>query len=283
MNRASIADNDYLISSMLVLASVVEAKDPYTGGHCWRVGQFSRLIAAKMNMSDYDIVRATLGGYVHDIGKIATPDHILQKPGKLTRDEFKYIELHPVVGHQLLSAYPAHYLVERVVLQHHERMDGTGYPHGLSRDEISSLAKVVAVADSYDAMTSDRPYRKSLSQSYAREAIQKGANTQFCPEVAEAFTELSDQELSGIVQHSDWERPLQECPTCGFTIVIESSARTGHKTHCPVCKEEDEIAINADGTVVLTPTNRKAPVEYRTPIIDNKIVSDFVALSHHLD
>ncbi|MCI0555103.1 MAG: HD domain-containing protein [Anaerolineae bacterium] len=124
--------NNELIKSLLVMANVVEARDPYTGGHLWRVSQFAKLLSIKAGLSEVEAIQISLGGYLHDLGKVGIPDAILRKPDRLTEQEIEIIKTHPLIGGKLINAHPLSSLVCSPILEHHERLDGKGYPCGLS-------------------------------------------------------------------------------------------------------------------------------------------------------
>ena len=158
------------------LRYAVEAKDPYTRGHSDRVSEFAVLIGRKLGLPDNEIRTLQIGGLFHDIGKIGVPDNILQKEAKLTDDEYSQIDIIPIVKH------------------HHERFDGNGYPSKLKGEEIPFLARITAVADSFDAMTSKRSYRGALDIQFVKEEIERCKGTQFDPNIANAFLEILNKE-----------------------------------------------------------------------------------------
>jgi len=178
------------------LAQAVDAKDPYTRGHSAQVRCYARALARALRLSDAAIERLEDGATLHDIGKISVPDILLNKPGKLTAEEFAVIKSHATRGAELLTkASHLHDLVP-IVRHHHERHDGTGYPDGLRGEEIPFEARIVALADAYDAIVSDRVYKQSLSPTEARDEIRRGAGTQFEPELTEIFLGLPLEELT---------------------------------------------------------------------------------------
>ena len=174
------------------LRLVVDAKDIYTRGHSDRVSALACNIAHAMKMDNEFCERVRIAGQFHDIGKISVPDHILLKPGKLTQQEYEIIQRHSADGAKLLSAITMFHDIVPAVRSHHERMDGRGYPDGLKGDRIPLEARVIAVADCFDAMTSDRQYRKGLSQKEAINELIKGKNSQFDPNVVDAFLEITE-------------------------------------------------------------------------------------------
>jgi len=169
------------------LAEALEAKDPYTNGHSKRVTEVTVTLATEASLPELQLDRIRLAGLVHDIGKIGIPEQILHKPDKLTDAEYEMIKEHSVIGQRILRPIIRDQEVLRIVRHHHERYDGSGYPDGISGDAIPECVRLIAVADTYDAMTSNRPYRKALTPEIARELIVKGSGTQFDPEAVELF------------------------------------------------------------------------------------------------
>lgn len=179
------------LSTVKSLASAIDAKDEYTRHHSTRVTEFTMKIAAKMNFSGKELGDLELAALLHDVGKIAVPESILNKPGKLTDAEFKLIKEHSARGENILSPVVELKEIARVVRAHHERYDGTGYPDKLKGREIPLGARIMALADTYDSITSERPYRKPASHRFAVKEIIGCSGTQFDPEVVEHFLEIA--------------------------------------------------------------------------------------------
>lgn len=182
--------------SLLAITRAVEAKDLYTKGHSERVAKYSEMIAKKMGYSDDDAKTLYIIALMHDVGKIGIPDAIINKPGALTDEEFKIIKSHPVIGADILKEVDAFEKISEIALNHHERVDGKGYPNGLTGNEISDEVAIVSVADAYDAMTSQRSYRDIMEQAEVRAEIKKGIGTQFKKQQAEAMLEIIDADKS---------------------------------------------------------------------------------------
>ena len=174
------------------LASAIDAKDEYTNGHSKRVAEYSYIIAKKARKSQKECEEIYLIGMLHDVGKIGVPDKIINKNGKLTAEEFYYIKQHPIIGKEILSKISSSPNLKIGAYHHHERYDGKGYPEGLKGEAIPEIARIIAVADSYDAMTSKRSYRDCLPQQVVRSEIEKGIGTQFDPQFARIMIEIID-------------------------------------------------------------------------------------------
>jgi len=171
----------------VALSDAIESRDPYTGDHCSRLAQYATLTATALTLPAKEIEAIRLGAALHDIGKITVPDAILKKPDKLTPDEYAIIKQHCYSGGQICKRVPFLRVAYPVVYHHHERFDGAGFPDGLKGDSIPLGARIVTVVDAYDAMTSDRPYRKGLPLSDAEAILRDGAGTQWDPELVETF------------------------------------------------------------------------------------------------
>jgi diguanylate cyclase (GGDEF)-like protein len=188
---------DGYLSAMLVLAEAVDLRDAGPSGHSETVGRYAEMIAAELGLDEERVERVKLAGVLHDIGKVGVPDSVLQKVGPLDDDEWEELHKHCELGSRLLSGAGLEDIAGWV-LAHHERPDGNGYPAGLSRSEIPPEARILAVADAYEAMVADRTYRMGIGAERAREELENGAGTQFDPLVVEAFLrflERSDRAL----------------------------------------------------------------------------------------
>ena len=172
------------------LRFTVEAKDTYTRGHSDRVSEYSVLLGKYLNLSEDDLHLLKVGGLFHDIGKIGVPDSILLKTTKLTDDEYSEIKNHPTIGAHILSNATIFEKAIPIVKHHHERYDGHGYPSKLVGENIPYLARIAAVADSFDAMTSRRTYRDSLPLDVVKQEIEKNKGTQFDPNIADTFLDI---------------------------------------------------------------------------------------------
>lgn len=182
-------ENSYL-ESIETLRYTVEAKDTYTRGHSDRVSEFSVLIGKHIGLSDSDIKILKIGGLFHDIGKIGVPDTILQKNSKLTDDEYSEIKNHPSIGSHILSTASIFKDIIPIVKHHHERFDGHGYPSQLAGNDIPYLARITAIADTFDAMTSKRSYRDALPLDVVIAEFERCKGSQFDPELADVFLDI---------------------------------------------------------------------------------------------
>jgi putative nucleotidyltransferase with HDIG domain len=174
------------------LASALDARDPYTAGHSLRVSEYSCAIARMMNVPEREQELIRVGALLHDIGKIGISDAVLQKPGRLTSEEEELIRQHPVIGRKILECVQGFDAYLPVVELHHENWDGLGYPRGLKGEETPRTARIVKVADAYDAMTSDRPYRRGMAHDEAIRVLKENAGTQLDPAAVQAFLALGD-------------------------------------------------------------------------------------------
>lgn len=178
------------MSTIQTLRYTVEAKDTYTIGHSDRVSKYSVLIGKYLNLSDSELHDLELGGLFHDIGKIGIPDAILRKEERLTDDEYSEIKNHPTIGSHILSSATIFKNIIPMVKHHHEKYDGTGYPGKLKGEEIPYFARITTIADAFDAMTSKRSYRSSLSIDIVISELEKGKGTQFDPKLTDVFLDI---------------------------------------------------------------------------------------------
>ena len=178
------------ISTIEAFNSALEAKDPYTSGHAFRVEEYSVKLAKSYGLPKEKIQNIKNAAVLHDIGKIGIRDSVLNKAEKLTQEEYQEIMTHPTIGADIIKKVDFLERISDIIRYHHERYDGRGYPEGLSGEEAPIEAYILALADSYDAMTSDRPYRKALTHDKAIEEIKNNTGTQFHPGLAEKFIEV---------------------------------------------------------------------------------------------
>ncbi|MCI6561027.1 MAG: HD-GYP domain-containing protein [Ruminococcus sp.] len=184
------------------IAKAVDVNDPYTAGHSRRVARYSRKIAECMGYSDEELEEIYCAGLIHDVGKLGIDNRIINKPGKLSEEEYSEIKKHPLMGYEILKKISIRGNFAYGAKWHHERMDGKGYPDGLLGDNIPKISKIIAVADAYDAMTSKRAYRDIMPQEKVREQIAKGAGTQFDAEIAAIMLDLIDKDTEYTMKQS---------------------------------------------------------------------------------
>lgn len=183
---------DNLFATLYAFVAALEARDPYTRKHSTRVTEFSLLIGKDMNCSDEELDILNVAGQLHDIGKIGIRDDILLKPGRLTSDEFEKIKEHPVIGADIIVKLGLWNREQNIIRHHHEKYDGTGYPDGLKGNEIPKLARILSMADAFDAMSSDRSYRKGMERSKVMSIIRECSGTQFDPSITDVFLKRLD-------------------------------------------------------------------------------------------
>ncbi|HBM81727.1 MAG TPA: hypothetical protein DD426_13005, partial [Clostridiaceae bacterium] len=176
------------------LSLAIEAKDKYTEGHSMRVFEYAEKIARNMKYSEEHIENLRIASLLHDIGKIGIPEAILNKPGRLSEDEYDIIKQHPVIGANIIKDVDALKKSQKIVRWHHERYDGKGYPDGIGGDDIPLDAYIISIADAFDAMCSDRPYRKAMTKSQAVNIIKDERGKQFHPKVADVFLDILKSE-----------------------------------------------------------------------------------------
>jgi HD-GYP domain-containing protein (c-di-GMP phosphodiesterase class II)/DNA-binding NarL/FixJ family response regulator len=203
-NSASIAIKSELrnealeknaIDTLILLINVIEARDKYTRGHSIRVGEYAAEIARRFGFNDYEVKEILYAGQLHDIGKIEIPDSILLKKAKLTENEYKVIKRHPITSKRIVDHLSYFHSIKGLFLHHHERYDGNGYPDGIGDDNIEIGARILAVADAYDAMTSDRPYRNAMTHQQACEILRQERGKQFDPRCVDVFLEYINSSL----------------------------------------------------------------------------------------
>jgi HD-GYP domain-containing protein (c-di-GMP phosphodiesterase class II) len=186
------------VATVRALTNAVEARDAYTGKHAERVAAYGLELALRMDPALAEDPQTEFGFLLHDVGKVAIPDGILHKPEPLAEEESRLMRRHPVIGAEILGGVPFLENAAQIVRTHHERFDGSGYPDGLAGEDIPLAARIFALADALDAITTDRPYRPAAPLSEARAMIAAEAGTQFDPAVVAAFEELPDEALERI-------------------------------------------------------------------------------------
>lgn len=220
---------DLLSQTITALSEAVDAKDRHTSGHSRRVAQYAYLIAERMGKSQQeqeDIYRA---GLLHDMGKLRIPAEIINKPGKLTDDEYNIMKVHPAAGYHILRSISEDGTIAVAARYHHERYDGKGYPNGLSGENIPEIARIIGVADAYDAMTSNRSYRSVLPQEVVRAEIERCKGTQFDAEIADIMLQMIDEDTDYMLKQSELKRR---------TILTVDSSEENNKELADIMKDE---------------------------------------------
>jgi hypothetical protein len=223
-------------------------RDHYTLGHTFRVTKYSVAIARELGWSEEKLIEVEMGGVLHDVGKIAVPDSILQKDAPLTDEEYAIMKIHPQRGADMMKDCKKLEPLIPYCLYHHEQYDGSGYPHGLAGDLIPIQGRLVAVADTFDAITSNRPYRDGRSAEVGLDIILKCKGSQFDPVCVDAFVQAfkkgkiepfiqlsQDDDLDGVV-----------CPFCSAFIEIHSDAKEGDLHRCEVCRRTVKLQLQKD-------------------------------------
>ncbi len=224
----------FFLQTVIALSEAVDAKDRYTSGHSRRVAEYSRKIAERMGKSDEELEDIYYTGLLHDVGKIRVPVEIINKPGKLTDEEYDIIKIHPVTGYHILRSISENRSIAIAAKYHHERYDGKGYPNGLSGTNIPEIARILCVADSYDAMTSNRSYRDALPQAVVRNELVKGKGTQFDPEIADIMLQLIDEDTNYL---------LRQTNALNYHVLIVDDDTINHKIISSIMQEEPEYKL----------------------------------------
>ncbi|MBQ7766216.1 MAG: response regulator [Lachnospiraceae bacterium] len=241
---------ELFLQTVTALSEAVDAKDRYTSGHSKRVAEYARMIAARLGKSKEEQDEIYRAGLLHDVGKNRIPVEIINKAGKLTDEEYNIIKVHPVTGYHILSGISGSEQIALAAKYHHERYDGRGYPNGLAGDKIPEVARILGVADSYDAMTSNRSYRSGLPQEVVKEEIIKGRGTQFDPEIADVMLELMEE---------DKEYSMRQTDSLQHRILIVDDEPMNHKMLRHIMSDEPryEIVAVKGGSEALKELNRE--------------------------
>lgn len=227
-------------AALSALARAIDAKDKYTQGHSIRVAKYSREIARRMGKNEEEQNEIYTSALLHDVGKIRIPDDIINKPGKLTDEEFTYIKLHTVSGYGILKDISGDRMPAICARHHHERYDGRGYPSGIAGKEIPEYARIIAVADSYDAMASNRSYRQALPQEVVRGEIEKGKGVQFDPDIADIMLEIIDEDVNYDLCQRDERRKR---------VLLIDKTTDGRHTLASAFENEPQYAVHTAGTL----------------------------------
>lgn len=273
---------ELFLQTITALSEAVDAKDRYTSGHSKRVAKYSKMIAQKMGKSkeeQEDIYRA---GLLHDVGKIRIPAEIINKPGRLTDEEYNLIKIHPVTGYNILRGITDNSYIATASKCHHERYDGRGYPNGLAGENIPQIARILGVADAYDAMASNRSYRDALPQDIVRSEIEKGKGTQFDPDIADIMIAMIDEDKAYELRESKSNKrkvlavddDIMNLKIISKTMADEPmyeiySATSGEEALRMIDEHEFDLVLvdkqlpNMDGLEIISRVRSK----YRVPIV----------------
>lgn len=223
--------------TLISLANAIEMRDHYTVGHTWRVTNFAMEIARELGWPAERLKEVQMGGVLHDIGKLAVDDAILRKPERLTEDEYAKMKIHPERGAQLLQDVKSLHPLIPYCLYHHERYDGKGYPFGMKGEEIPIEGRILSVADTFDAMTSNRPYRKGMDPEIAIAEMEKGIGTQFDPACAAALIHCFRAGKIDAILQDYYKKEVRSiaCPYCSTFIRLPETIQSGDHLECHVC------------------------------------------------
>ncbi len=240
------------VDTTTTLMNTIEARDHYTAGHTWRVTQFSVAIAKELGWPHEEIEELRMGALLHDIGKISIEDSILRKPDKLTDDEFEKMKFHPKKGEQILKDIHVLKSVLKDILSHHERWDGKGYANGLDGEKIPIGGRIIAVADTFDALTSDRPYRKGMQPEKAIRIIKEVTGTQLDPKIADTFLRVWEKgKIKNIMQKYNIRSSSSTiCSFCSTWIDVPKESKVNETFQCAVCQKKLQIVEKGKKIVV---------------------------------
>ena len=234
----------YNLSTLRALTRAIEAKDTYTKGHSSRVARYSQMLAARMGKTEEEQENVYNIALLHDVGKLRVPENIINKVGKLTDEEFKFIQLHPVAGYNILRDIQGDEQLALGAKFHHERYDGKGYPNGLSGENIPELARIIAVADAYDAMASNRSYRDALPQTVVREEIEKGIGTQFDPRIAKMMLDIIDEDKNyELKEHDKLDKVILIVDDSNINIIVAENILKTEKRYRVIKADSGKQAI----------------------------------------
>lgn len=271
LNPEPADDHIHAVESIAALSMVVEARDPYTAGHQWRVSRFARLIADYAKLPRAVAATCELAGFVHDVGKVGIPDAVLQKTAKLDANEFAIIKTHPLLGFRLIWQETLNHAVMDAILHHHEHPDGTGYPDQLTESQISLTAGIVGLSDALDAMTSDRPYRKGMPLARALDIIREARGRQFVTRWVDVLlNEVPTDRLTHIIGHSYPGIPLMPCPVCQGPVARFEDTDAPINA-CRICG----AGLTQNGQA-LTPSGQMATAEDLAPRADKTVVTEII-------
>ena len=263
-------EREQMLVSLMVTAWLIEARDPYTGGHLWRESRYAALLCERAGLPIEASARFAIGAFVHDLGNVGIPDVILRKRARLTGDEIAVVKTHPELGSRLLAGLPLAASVQDAVLFHHETPDGRGYPSGVSGPDIPVAARIVGLCDAFDAMTSTRPYRPAMPIAQAMERIDSGLGRHFDEPLGRLFLALGAEGLlHHIAGHSDDGMPLQNCITCDSVLVVNREWRGGDRLFCRNCSAGYRLEYrHGDALLTAVPSGSRGSAAELAPAAD---------------
>lgn len=278
-----VVGRQQMLASLLVMAWVVEARDPYTGGHLWRVSRYSALLCERSGIAKQECARIAIGGFLHDLGKVGIPDAILRKAGALTDAEYAVIKTHPEVGARMLAGHPLAAMVRDAVLMHHETPDGRGYPGRIAGADIPVSARIVGLSDAFDAMTSTRPYRKGMPVRGALDVIESHLGKQFDDTLGRHLLALGHEGLlDHVAGHSDDGIPLQSCVMCDSSLLIRREQNAGDTLFCRNCGGGYRLDVSHEDVVLkAVPTGEVGAAADLQPVADIDLIQRFVRDAAH--
>ncbi len=256
---------------IMALSDTVDAKDRYTSGHSKRVAEYARAIAKRLGKSEDELQEIYYAGLLHDVGKIRVPEEVINKPGKLTDEEYDLIKIHPVTSYHILKDISEDSDIALGAKFHHERYDGKGYPNGLSGMDIPEIARIIAVADAYDAMASNRSYRAALPQAVVREQIVQGKGTQFDPEFADIMLAMIDEDVNYTMKES-------KSDTKNILVVGDDTENTANIKAVLEGEDMYNVFVVADSDGILTAL-KEDKIDMVLLDLDMKRVDGFEAFS----
>ncbi len=266
-----------MLKSLTLMASVIEARDAYTGGHLWRVSQYCEHLAQAAGLPPEMVFLAGLGGFLHDIGKIGIPDHILGKRGSLTAPEYEVVKTHPGIGAALVQEHPLGGLAVPTIHQHHEWVDGRGYPNRLQGEQISIFGRLVSIADAFDALTCTRPYRRGIPAAEAVAELKAAHGTQFDRELLDTFVHMVETEcLQEVVGFCEQGIRMVNCPSCGPVIPVPREAQDGDTVFCRICGRKNRLHRSGE-TFFVESTGEQGSAEELRPRPETNSIETFIS------
>lgn len=264
----------HVLESLFMTAAVVEARDAFSSGHLWRVSQMTKMLGIQMHLNRQTALEYSIAAYLHSIGKIGVPEHILNKPGKLTSDEYEIVKTHPKIAREMLSHHPLAPMVLESIANACETPSGLGYP--AASTTAPEGARLIAICVAYDAMTSARAYRKAITPEEALEVVRKERGRQFDGDCVDAFVEMhAEGEINSFIGCSEPGVSLLTCGQCGPTLAISHIFKPGERLACRACKIEYEVK-GSSGHLHAEPTGNKATADEISPKADARFIDEYV-------